>query len=64
MRLSRKKNCNACRAGWYETRPYTQHCDLNFRVTTKDYTGVPLEPCYKPKTNAEWMEARHLRFPR
>lgn len=58
MNLSQKKNCNGCKAGWHENRPFTQICELRFKVTSENYTGIPLEPCYKPKTNSEYMTLR------
>jgi len=64
MKLSKKKNCNGCKAGWTSGRPFVQRCDLNFKVKSDNYTGIPLEPCYKPLTNGKYMEARRIVFPR
>jgi hypothetical protein len=62
MRLSQKKNCNSCKAGWTTSQPFKQHCDLNCKVSSKFFEGIPLEPCYKPLTNDKYMEARLLNF--
>lgn len=64
MRLSQKKNCNGCKAGYYESRPFCQRCELGYDVKSEKYTGIPQEPCYKPLTNQQWLDARGLVFPR
>ena len=64
MKLSQKKNCNGCKSGYYTGRPFTQYCDLGYKVNSENYTGIPQEPCYKPKTNNEWLAARNIVFKR
>lgn len=61
MRLSQKKNCNMCRASWYESHPFQPKCTLNFKVTGENFEGIPQEPCYKPMTNQKWSEAMKLK---
>ena len=63
MKLSQKRNCNGCKAGRYETHPFHQRCDLNFKVESINYEGIPQEPCYKPLTNQKWLDARKLVWP-
>lgn len=64
MNLTQKKNCNGCKAGWYESQPFFQRCDLGYLVKSGDYIGIPQEPCYKPLTNDKYMKARRILFPR
>ncbi len=60
MKLSQKKNCNGCAGGYYESQPFYQICELRFKVTSKNLTGVPLEPCYKPLTIKDYFLAKKL----
>lgn len=64
MKLSQKKNCNGCKGGYYSTQPFSQHCELGCEVKSENYTGIPQEPCYKPLTNNQYMDARNILFPR
>jgi len=64
MKLSQKKNCNGCKAGFYRSQPFQQACDLGYKVESKSFEGIPQEPCYKPLTNNKYMEARKLKFKR
>lgn len=65
MKLSQKKTCGwyDCGAGIYTgcraRADYGSHdfCSLGFKM--KD--GVPLEPCYKPLSMRELIEATELR---
>lgn len=64
MRLSQKKNCNGCKA--LDLSSGRQNCEINGKpVTTKTCAGrtiecAPSEPCLKPMTNEEWLEARRI----
>jgi hypothetical protein len=60
VKLSQKKNCNNCKGGHYESQPFIQRCDLGFKVTEEGFTGIPLEPCYKPLTYSKYFEAKGL----
>ena len=60
MKLSQKNNCNRCSGGYFESNPFIQICDLGFKVAGSRGTGIPEEPCYKPLTNKEYIEARKL----
>ncbi len=64
MKLSQKKNCNGCKGGYYDSQPFRQICSLGFSVKSKNYTGIPQEPCYKPLTNKKAVEAHFIIFPR
>lgn len=61
MKLSQKKNCSGCRAG------YDGSCDLGFKTERgSDIMALvqwfrPAEPCYKPLTNSDWLLAREIR---
>lgn len=66
MKLSQKRNCNECKGGHYEIQPFWQVYELGYKVKTdsNNFIGIPQEPCYKPLTNNQWLEARRLVFPR
>jgi hypothetical protein len=64
MKLSQKRTCNSCKAESYDSRPYIARCELGFSVTEKNYEGIPLEKCYKPLTNSQYVDAREIVFPR
>ena len=56
MKLSQKRNCNGCKAGWNDTHPLKHYCTLGFEVKNGDFEGIPLEPCYKPLTNDKYIK--------
>jgi hypothetical protein len=60
MKLSQKKNCNSCRAGWYNTQPFEHKCNLQIPVKNGNYEGIPLSPCFKPLTNKDYIFVRSL----
>jgi hypothetical protein len=60
MRLSQKKNCNGCRAGWYNTHPLDHKCDLSIPVKNGYLQGIPLAPCMKPLTNKDYVALKIL----
>lgn len=60
MKLSQKRNCNGCKAGYYSSAPFNQVCELGFKVKSENYKGIPLEPCYKPMTNDERLDASDI----
>lgn len=65
MKLSQKKVCKGCKS----INEFNGRCELNFKIErlpaihnypVDEYK--PIEPCYKPKTNDEWFEAREIIF--
>ena len=64
MKLSQKRNCNRCKSAIEQSRPFYVTCDLHYSVKVENWEGIPTEPCYKPLTNRQWVEARKLRFDR
>lgn len=62
MKLSQKKNCEACRAAG----GVHASCELGFDNlgpydgVLKTYLIRPQEPCYKPRTITELYEAQRL----
>jgi len=60
MKLTKKQNCNRCKANIYTSQPHVETCELGFELHTDNYTGIPDEACYKPLTNADYLDARVL----
>jgi len=67
MNLSQKKNCNSCRA-LLGTGAHEFECLLGFSLRSEAvgtsyipfYNLYPNEPCYKPKTYGQYIEARKI----
>ena len=59
MKKTQKKTCNGCKAYQY---PYD--CALDYPIKEETHSpglvvgGIPLEPCPKPKTIAEYLHAK------
>ena len=58
MKLSQKRNCNGCKAGWYNTHPIDHKCDLRIPIKNGNYEGIPMEPCMKPLTNKDYISIK------
>lgn len=58
MKLSQKKNCRNCRA-YFTDRCYLGYNKFNKSFDEYGFTiyGVPQEPCLKPLTNKQLIEA-------
>lgn len=57
LKESQKRTCLNCKALHEETGYRGFGCDLGYKIS---YDGRPLEPCFKPKTISEFIEARTL----
>ena len=55
MRLSQKRTCDKCRAFYVYTGDAHPECSLGYEIITEGY--IPAEPCPKPITNKEYIEA-------
>lgn len=66
MKLSQKKNCEGCRALQMKQDFGSGKCELGFNnrgpciKAFGIYRMQPQEPCYKPKTYGELLEAIKL----
>jgi len=63
MQLSKKRNCDdACKA--YDGTGGISSCALGFKIDIqygkKFATDRPAEPCYKPRSNSDLVEAHEL----
>lgn len=53
MKISQKRTCNQC----VVFIDFADHCDLGYKINGHVTPSIPLEPCPKPKTYDEYMEA-------
>ena len=54
MKLSQKRNCNGCTADGKD-------CELGYNRTFIPKKGlVPLQPCLKPLTNKQYLQAMDM----
>lgn len=62
MKISQKRNCNGCKGGYYESRPFRQVCLLGCKPVTSvtGFSAVPDRPCYKPLTNNDYLLVEEL----
>lgn len=59
IKISQKRVCNDCVSSVFAN----ERCELGYKIKVVyfGYTAVnaiPLEPCPKPKTRKDWLEAR------